>query len=66
MKTKIEIRNSFWNYLKEVNPELAQQRRSNKKQNQYCCDIRQSFCDYIENLRCDNIITEKMSNSITL
>lgn len=66
MKTITDVRNSFWDYLKDVSPELAKQRRSKKTQNMYCTDIRCSFVDYVDNLRRDNQITEKLANKVTL
>ena len=57
-----EIRNSFW----DLHPEFKDEYRYRKKQNDYSTDVRVSFCDYIENLRRDGIITESQANRITL
>ena len=66
MRTQKEIREAFWQYLQEVAPDLAKHRRSRKTQNDYCTDIRCMFCDYVENLRRDNQITEALCNRVTL
>ena len=66
MKTKAEIRNAFWKYLKDTKPELAAQRRSRKKQNDYCADIRLTFIDYMDYMSKNKEITEKQRISITL
>ena len=62
LTTKKQVRDSFWSAFTE----FASERRSKKKQNDYICDIRQSFCAYVESLRRDNEITEKMACNITL
>lgn len=66
MKTITQIRESFWSFLKEINPELAAMRRSKKRQNDYCADIRMSFVDYVDSLKRDNKITEKLAFRATL
>jgi hypothetical protein len=66
MKTVTEVRESFWQYLSEVSPELAKERRSKKRQNQYCTDIRCSFVDYVDYLLKDGQISDKLANRVTL
>lgn len=66
MRTQKQIRESFWQMLEETQPQLAKQRRSRKTQNDYCCDIRQTFCFYVESLRRDNQISEQLARKTTL
>lgn len=62
MKTFKEIRLSFW----ESNPQFKSEYKKTYKQNQYRTDIRVSFCDYIDHLQKDDIISESVANRITL
>lgn len=64
--TQKQIRKSFWEYLKEFNPKLYNKGKRSKRQNEQITDIRVYFCDYVETLRQDNIITESMCNKVTL
>jgi len=66
LKTITQVRESFWSFLKETNPELASQRRSRKSQNDYCVDIRVTFIAYAEDLRRDGQISEKLASRVTL
>ncbi len=66
MKTQTEVRQSFWDMLEDVSPNLASQRRTRKTQNDYCADIRCTFVDYVDNLRKDRQISEKLANRVTL
>ena len=65
MKAK-EIRQAYWDYLKEFHPDLAKQRRSRLKQNDYCTDIRCYFVDFVDNLMKSGQITEEQADNITL
>lgn len=65
-KTQAEVRNSFWDLMKETNPDLYVMRRSNKRQNDYNATIRTFFCDHVDCLRRDGQISEKLANSVTL
>ena len=65
MKAK-EIRRAYWDYLKEFYPDLAKQRRSRLKQNDYCTDIRCYFVDFVDYLMKSGQITEKQAYNITL
>lgn len=62
MKTQKEIRNAFWGSF----PEFAKERRSRKKQNDYYTDIRCAFVDFVDQLRRNNQISEKLRNRVTL
>ena len=69
MKTMIyqhEVRHSFWQYLKEVNPELYAKGKRGKRQNEQVTDIRVMFVDYVDSLRRDGQITESLANRVTL
>lgn len=61
MKT-IEIRASFWNAF----PQFKSDYKRGKKQNDYCCDIRCAFVDYVDYLMKNGEITEKQANNTTL
>jgi hypothetical protein len=62
MKTVTEVRNAFWN----ANPERAHERRSRKRQNDYCTDTRCSFVNYVDNLSKNGMISEKLAQRVTL
>lgn len=62
MKTQTEVRKSFW----ESFPEFKSEYRSKKRQNDYNCNIRCSFCDYVESLRRDNQISNALAQRVTL
>jgi len=66
MKTQQEIRESFWQCLKEVAPELHSQRSEYKTQNNYCADIRCNFVDYVDMLQRDGIIHKDLAKIVTL
>lgn len=62
MKTIIEVRKAFWNTF----PEFKNQYRVSFRQNRYNCDIRSFFVSFIDSLRKDDIISEKLCNRVTL
>lgn len=62
MKTITEIRKAFW----ESFPEFKNQYRASYRQNQYKCDVRCSFVSFVDSLRKDNTISEKLCNRATL
>ena len=62
MKTITEVRNSFWNTFEDFKKDF----RVKKRQNQYNATIRSCFCDYVDSLRKDNVISEKLANRVTL
>jgi ABC-type uncharacterized transport system YnjBCD substrate-binding protein len=66
MKTIKQVRENFWEYLKEVAPELANQRRSKKRQNDYCADIRMTFVDWVDNMSKDGQISNQLAQRVTL
>lgn len=66
MTTQTEIRNAFWQYLAEVRPELAAMKRARKSQNDYNCDIRTLFVDYVDGLCRDRQISDSLARRVTL
>lgn len=62
MKTQTQVRNAFWQSF----PQYAKDRRSKKRQNDYKTDIRCTFCDFVERLRKDGVISEKLAYRVTL
>ena len=58
MKTQKEIRIAF----KEFCPEY----KTSKKHNEQTCNVRMQIVDFIEGLRRDNLITEKLASNATL
>ena len=62
MKTITEVRQSFW----ASHPEYQNDYRKTWKQNQYPTDIRVSFVDYVDHLRSDDIISERLAWRATL
>jgi len=61
-KTVKQVRAAFW----DAHPQFKSEYRVNKKQNDYICDIRMAFIDYVQNLSRDGMITEKMEYRVTL
>ena len=62
MKTITEVRKAFWDSF----PEFKNQYRVSFRQNRYNCDIRSSFVSFIDSLRKENIISERLCNRATL
>ena len=58
-----EIRKMFWN---NATPEMNREYRVRKTQNDYSCDIRTAFVDFIDSLERDGKITESQPFRITL
>ena len=62
MKTQVEVRKAFWT----MHPEFMSEYKSRKRQNEYSCNVRVSFCDFVESLRRDRAITEALAFRVTL
>lgn len=60
--TKKQVRDMFW----ETYPEFANEFKKGKRQNQYTTDIRCCFVDFVDSIRRDNVISEKLANNVTL
>ena len=61
-KTVSEVRTAFWSTF----PQFQKEYRKTWRQNQYKCDIRCSFVDFVDGLQKDREITEKLANRVTL
>ena len=62
LKTIKSVRESFWC----EHPEYKSFYRVNKRQNNYICDIRAAFVDYVDFLQKSGQITEKLAYKVTL
>lgn len=62
MKTQAQVRDAFW----QAHPQFQALRRSRKRQNQYPCDVRVSFVDYVDMLSKDGTITSALAHRVTL
>lgn len=62
MKTLSELRASFW----DCHPEFAHHFRAKKRQNQYVCDVRVAWVDFVDSLSKDGTISEKLANRAIL
>lgn len=62
MKNQTEVRKLFWDSFPEFKPEF----RTKKRQNDYRTDIRVSFVDFVDSLRRDGAISEKLAYRVTL
>lgn len=62
LTTFAAVRNSFW----DAHPQFKKDFRVNKRQNEYCTDIRCAFVDYVDYLHRDGQITDKLANNVTL
>ncbi len=62
MKTVTDVRDSFWATYKE----FKDFKRATKRQNDYPCDIRCAFVDYVDSLAIDGQISRKLANRVTL
>lgn len=57
-----EVRNLFFNEF----PMYKGERKKGKKQGDFTCDCRTSFCDYVDYLHKDGRISDKQAFNITL
>ena len=62
MTTQKQVRESFW----EDHPQFKSEYRSRKRQNDYKCDIRCAFVDYVDHLERDGQISEELADRVTL
>jgi len=60
--TQAQLRGAFW----EDHPQFAGDYRSKKRQNDYSCDIRTAFVDYVDHLAWSDTISEKLAARVTL
>lgn len=57
-----EVRNMFF----EMCPEFKAERKKGKKQNDFSCDCRCTFVDFVECLRKNGEISDKQVDKLTL
>jgi hypothetical protein len=62
MKTQAQVRAAFW----EQHPEFKSEYRKTYRQNQYNATIRTAFVNWVDHLMKDGIISESLSNRVTL
>lgn len=62
MKTQAQVRAAFW----EQHPEFKSEYRKTYRQNQYNATIRTAFVNWVDFLMKDGIISESLSNRVTL
>lgn len=62
LTTEEEVRSSFWQTYPEYYPEY----RLHYSQNHYRTDIRVAFCDFVDGLQKDGVITEELADNVTL
>ena len=62
MKTLSELRKCFWDTF----PEYKKEYRKGKKQNQYKCDIRMAWVDFVDHMAESGEITRKLAGRATL
>lgn len=62
LTTQKQVRQLFWDSFPEFKPEY----RVKKSQNDYRTDIRCTFVDFVNSLRENNQISEKLANRVTL
>jgi len=59
-----QVRKMFWEYI--ATDEMRKEFRVRKTQNDYSCDIRCAFVDFVDSLCKDGQITESQCDRITL
>lgn len=62
MKTQKQVRSAFWNEHQEFKSEY----RANKRQNDYSCDCRCAFVDFVDHLAKNGDISWKLADRVTL
>lgn len=62
MKTITEIRAAFW----QAHPQFKSDYRAKKRQNDYSVDIRCTFCDWLDTIHKDGLISDRLANTASL
>jgi hypothetical protein len=62
IKTLSALRSCFW----ESHPEFAHHFRTKKRQNQYVCDVRCAWVDFVDSMQKSGEISEKLANRAIL
>ena len=60
LTTQAQIRAAFWDYYPELGPIKG------KTQNDYPADTRMLFCDFVDMLCRDSVISETLADKVTL
>jgi hypothetical protein len=69
MKTQAQIRTAFWQVFPEFKKGYIKTPKGYyrpKTQNEYECDIRVTFIDFVENLYRNGEISQQLANKVTL
>jgi hypothetical protein len=61
-RTVSEIRSAFW----ETYPQYKSEYRVKKRQNDYSTDIRCTFCDWLDLIHSNGLISDKLADKATL
>ena len=64
--TQRELRAAFWQEHPELDAEARRRRTRSKGQNAQTCTTRSMFCFWLDNLRRDGEISDRLSNNATL
>lgn len=64
MTTQTEIRESFWEFLPGTYSHTQNGKR--KTQNDYPCEVRSAFVDYVDMLARSGEISESLASRVTL
>lgn len=64
--TQKELRELFWRSLREANPNVDIGPRYGCSQNQYPADTRVAFCEFVDNMQRDGVISEGLAQRSTL
>ena len=59
-----QVRKMFWDEI--ATDEMRKEYRTRKTQNDYSCDIRCAFVDFVDSLAKDGQITWKQADNLTL
>lgn len=62
MNTQKQVRENFWNSF----PQFKSEFKVSKRQNDYKCDIRTAFVDWVDYLQKDGQISGKLAQRVTL
>lgn len=64
--TQKQLRQQFWQFLKEAEPHLYMRGKRSKRQNDQITDIRCAFVQWMDDMYKSGQITEKQVNTYTL
>lgn len=64
--TQNQVRVCFWQHHPDLDAIARREKTRNKRQNAQNTDIRVEFCNYVENLRRNGEIHDRLAGKITL